>query len=516
MLTIGRAESLYVVPRRHAAAESLRRRADDVLRERVPEMLPALVAAAFPDSAVCLVERIGVDFAFAAGAFDDEELARRWSREIVRALDAALRKGEDVLHFPTRAAFVASYVADRAAGRADGRWYYRAFDSLSALPAASALRVAIVREEPDVALAILRELARLGRLNRVIETLSDAGALEVWEAAFAEPRTSCEPSSELITQLLASWETALPRGIRDDRAGLARAALRLAAAVLGGVAGLRGYEVVGPDDVAPTVLRGHIEAMLRFAAMLHDVDDPWALVEAIVEGDAAAAVLRSATRERITDLSTLRFFTKLAATRADLVTCAASTLRSSQQPATTHPDAELAGSRFPALALLLPPLVDLEILAGDEDAPLRALLLAACAGDNRLREVVSDPILRLFCGERDIALEDLTAVDAERDLNITEAAESVLRAFAARLPGFANSSPAHLRANFLEGDGAIRFAPAPLPPALCALPPYQTIDVYLPSLPLALVLRIAGVDSKQFTVPWLPGQVITLHLPEER
>src|SRR5687767_4072676 len=134
MFNIGRAESVYIVPREHPAADDIRMRGDRVLREGLPEVLPRIVEAAFPGMAVWLVERLDVDLAFAADTLDDDALAVVWSQEIVRSLAHALHKREQVLCFETRAAFVAQYVADLAAGRAQGRWYYAPFASLAALP----------------------------------------------------------------------------------------------------------------------------------------------------------------------------------------------------------------------------------------------------------------------------------------------------------------------------------------------------------------------------------------------
>lgn len=521
MFSIGRTESTYVVPREHPAAGDVRFRADRVLRERVVEVLPPLVEAAFPGPAVCLVERLALDFVFAADTLDDAALAQLWSQEIARGLAAAIRKGENVIHFPNRAAFVAQYVTDVTAGRAD-RWYYASFDSLAALPSASAIREAIVRE-PAIAFDVVAELARTKRLRTVINALSDRGAREVWEAAFPTADPASDPSPALVELLLSVWEETVPSGIAPtaDRDAIARVALRLATAVI--------ENASAPINAGE--LQTHIEALLAFAAMLDGAAEPWSLVESIIDADAATAVIRAAARDRITDLATLRFFTHLAAMRADLVTCAASTLPSRfSAPATTAQAAawaanaaaasklgvaadEIVASRFAALALLLPPLIDLGLFAAGDEAALRALLAARCAGGKRAREVLTDPIVLLFAGgdaamrldqslDFDAGLRDLTP-RARREIhrNVARATHAVMKSLAARLPGFARSSLAHLRANFLAGEGAIRFDG-------------ERIDVYLPPLPLALVVRIAGMHGKGFAVPWLPDRVVTLLLPE--
>jgi len=506
MFSIGRAESMYVVPREHPAAGDLRSRADRVLRERVVEALPPIVEAALSGSSVCLVERLNVDFAFAADSLDDDALAQLWSREIARGLANAIRKGENVIQFPNRASFIAQYVTDVAAGRANGRWYYAPFASLAALPSASAIREAIIRE-PVIAFEVIAELARTKRLRTVINALSDRGACEVWETAFPDGDVA-DPSPSLVEMLLSVWEETVHHGLTPlpDRGAIARVALRLAAAVIEGAS----------TPVNAAELRTHIEALLAFATILDSSAEPWSLVESIIDGDAAMAVIRAAASDRITDLATLRFLTRLAVTRADLVTCAASTVRGSfVAPSLASTPRVVVGndivaSRFAALSLLLTPLIDLGLFAADDEAALRVLLAARCAGRNHARDVFSDPVALLFAGRDatmrldhsrhfDAGLRDV--ITPRLDRRVARAAHAVMRSFAARLPGFARSSPAHLRENFLAGEGAIRFD-------------REHIDVYLPPLPLGLVVRIAGMHGRGFAVPWLPDRVVTLLLPE--
>ena len=502
MFSIGRAESTYLVPREHAAAGGIRSRADRVLRERVGELLAPIVETIFRGPSVCLVERLDVDFAVAADSLDDDEFAQLWSQEIARNLAAAVRNGGNVIEFPSRAAFVAQYVTDVAAGRANGRWYYAPFASLAVLPSASAVREAITGE-PAIAFEVIAELAQTKRLRAVIDALSDRGAHEVWETAFPARDTASDPSPSLIERLLSVWEETMPGGFATGagQGTVARAALRLAAAVV--------ETASTPVDAAQ--LRTHIDALLALAAMLDAAAEPWSLIESIIDGDAAAAVLRAAASDRITDLATLRFFTRLGASRADLVTCAASTLAGPAAPSTRDAAAgDIIASRFAALALLLPPLIDLGVFAGEDEAPLRVLIAARCAGRARAHEVLRDPIALLFAGDaaamrfdesRDFIGELRGLMTPALDRKAARAAHAVMQSLAARLPGFARSSFAHLRANFLNGDGTIRFDG-------------ERIDVHLPSLPLALVIRVAGMHGRGFEVPWLPGRAVTLLLPE--
>ena len=83
------------------------------------------------------------------------------------------------------------------------------------------------------------------------------------------------------------------------------------------------------------------------------------------------------------------------------------------------------------------------------------------------------------------------------DLTWTLVAHAVLRAFARRLTGFASSSPEFLLENFLAGESLVRVGE-------------RAIDVELSQPPLALVLRLAGVDGLTYRIPWLGDRQVVL------
>jgi hypothetical protein len=78
-------------------------------------------------------------------------------------------------------------------------------------------------------------------------------------------------------------------------------------------------------------------------------------------------------------------------------------------------------------------------------------------------------------------------------------AERTLRKFAQGLIGFGDSSLAHLRDNFLTGGGQMRVDD-------------ESISVRLPSVPLQLVLRIAGWHGREYEVPWLAPRIVRIRL----
>jgi hypothetical protein len=93
------------------------------------------------------------------------------------------------------------------------------------------------------------------------------------------------------------------------------------------------------------------------------------------------------------------------------------------------------------------------------------------------------------------------ALPLELELSLSVAAAAVLRSFARRLPGFNWSGFDHLYRNFLAGESRIRFTTS-------------EVLVELPRSPLHSILRMAGFDGHQYTVPWLDERTVVLQLPD--
>ncbi|BCJ39861.1 hypothetical protein GCM10010168_27210 [Actinoplanes ianthinogenes] len=80
-------------------------------------------------------------------------------------------------------------------------------------------------------------------------------------------------------------------------------------------------------------------------------------------------------------------------------------------------------------------------------------------------------------------------------------AHAVVRGFCAGLPGFDRSAVRYVQDTFLAGPGMVVSGPG-------------SLDVFLPGGPLRIVLQLAGVDGRRYTLPWLPGTTVTLHLSD--
>jgi hypothetical protein len=227
------------------------------------------------------------------------------------------------------------------------------------------------------------------------------------------------------------------------------------------------------DRAAPADIRAHVDRLIELVSALASLDEPWPLVEALLDGDLAGAA-----RLCPSAIDTLQFFARLASSRPDVLTCVASTVTTTTP---VRPDAATA-TRFAGLAMLLP---ELECHSPE----LRAQIAVECAMG--ARDVLSDPIIDLFRGEGDETSDD--------DREPSALAEEVMARFASRLFGFAGSTPAYLYANFLEGSGAIRSKD-------------DEIVIGLPPVPLEVILHLAGMHERRFTVPWIPDKTIVLRL----
>jgi hypothetical protein len=112
----------------------------------------------------------------------------------------------------------------------------------------------------------------------------------------------------------------------------------------------------------------------------------------------------------------------------------------------------------------------------------------------------------LAATEQELAYFSLRAVLPDVDEKLDDAfsfiARAVLRDFSRRLFGFDLSSPEYLYQNFLAGLGSV----------LCR---DEALEVRLPVSPLAVILRMAGLQQQNFQPPWLKGREVWLLPPRD-
>jgi hypothetical protein len=212
-VTVGRVRNVYLVPREHPTPGEVRDRLDRVSRDAVTTGLRvAFSRVNSPDDRrVWFIRRIDLSLAFDSTASADS-LVHAWGNSIARQLATFHTAGPDdetVVVFPSREAFVARYIEDRARGNPTGTWYYAEFDSLAVLPAGTAIQEALARD-PARAPEVLRHLAREHALESVLDALTPHQAREIWR--LLAPITDTRPVAPAVFDALIN---ALPRaGLR--------------------------------------------------------------------------------------------------------------------------------------------------------------------------------------------------------------------------------------------------------------------------------------------------------------
>jgi hypothetical protein len=125
----------------------------------------------------------------------------------------------------------------------------------------------------------------------------------------------------------------------------------------------------------------------------------------------------------------------------------------------------------------------------------RTGVLASCMGASG---TISDPAI-LLAGGWTPGEADPPVPPADWDALRNHVASRVLRRFARGLIGFSDSSEQHLRDNFLSGAGRVRVME-------------EQLTVWLPSVPLQLVLRIAGWHGREYETTWFAQRTVRIWL----
>jgi len=209
-LHIRRFHAQYLVPRDHPAPQRLKVRLDDaVARHLLGQTLSHALANFFSeeDESVWLIRRLELNLAVNA-AWEREQLTGVFAAQIARVLGAALQDDAgdgNVVRFPNRAAYLARFLRDVAAGSAWGKWYYESFTGLRLLPTSAALRTAVCNE-PDAGQAALLQLDDY-ELKRVLRALTEQDARRILDH-FAANASASDEVSCCEAAWLASQETA--------------------------------------------------------------------------------------------------------------------------------------------------------------------------------------------------------------------------------------------------------------------------------------------------------------------
>lgn len=383
-IRVSRLRAVYCVPREHPSPAALKDRLDEALSKSVAAALASSAARLFGDSdeSIWLVRRLDVNVDVNA-EWGREHIAATWASAMAQALARDLREGADAhncIRFPTRAAYLASFLRDLAESRAWGRWYYRSFEGLRVLPQSAALRTAVCADARE-GLAALLSLDRHERAV-LVRALSRQDAQRVFFALAGEGTEGDEGAS--LAVLWRAWgEAELSASACEEEV---HAVLRLflcACAAEGGR--------------ASGALRDVARALVRLSRIALE-EGTHGLLEALSSDDVSKLyAIRGAADAEVL---------------APLRGCPAARVRevfeALQARGVTAPRAESTeGPRytpFGGLLMLLPALDELGLEEATEGWPvcegasaasvLRVLLLAQCAGGGRALRFFSDSVWR--------------------------------------------------------------------------------------------------------------------------
>lgn len=500
MLTIDRMDTDLRLAGRPEARAQLARRLDRIAIDRVGLALEA-VAAEFAAEAgeVIRIRRLDLTLWLEAARLDDGAIARTWAETLARALWHQLAHGgpSEVRRWPDRAAYLATWAADHAAGRAEGRWDYAEFATLGDVPTGRAV-VHVLARDPRWIGPVFEALARSRSVKAVIAAFGPAEVEALWRAWTGGPPEAPPTITTARLGELAGLRPPEPES--GGSAARARTALHwlvalstgrgaLPAEVAGGLAlqlAHLAFLVAALPELGPRLVSGE----LPDAAVVHRLRSlgPAAAVtwfESALTASGAAVTLAQLARIALPPAP--RPATSVAAPRPDrIVTGYAGLALLLPALRALDPDGRLgADGRHALLTAAIPP--PLRLLARG-DAGLR--WLSGLGPEQPCRpEAVDWPPPDGRDLSRDIATHgDGTELPLLRLL---------LDRFARGLRGMERASAGYLAHQFLALPGRIERS-------------HDRILVRIERIPLRVVLAMAGRLGEQGPLPWLDDRLLIL------
>lgn len=226
-VTVGRLRMECAVPHDHRDPSAVRVRLNDA-SERLATALGELLAPLGKlGDEVILIRKLELSFELDT-SLDPNALAKQWAARIAAGVAAWLRPEArtSMVRFPDQAHYLARFLVDTASGHAAQVWYYKRWRGLAALSAAAQLRSALI-EESSRGMAALATLAPL-ELAAVLTALGPREARRVCEAVLATGARGDELEliARVLAPLVAAWlpiATSLPSAWQAGLALVARA-----------------------------------------------------------------------------------------------------------------------------------------------------------------------------------------------------------------------------------------------------------------------------------------------------
>lgn len=490
------------------ARARLAKRLDNVVSDKLIEALER-VALNFADEtgAVYRIRRLDLRLWLNASRLNDAEIAHDWARALAQALHRQILDAgpDNVIRYPSQAAFLATWVSDILGQRVTGKWQYAEFDALHDLAAGQAISVGLLRDPRWIGpvLQLLSANRKSARLLAVM-TLRDVSVL--WQAWVGEaPQLHDEVPLTLVQSALARRPD--PPGFEPgNAASRARMALRWLMALCLGLGGL-------PAPVAARLAMqlGHLGAALHIVPAL----GPLLASQAPDRADLRVLLAQlpddlAQTRKWIAQLALQPGRAK---NRAALVQLHGGSLAETTKTAATPEREDKMISAYAGVGLLLPALRDLDVWAPLGPAGRVAVLAQAMTGADRLL-ARADTGLRWMAGlPHNVVLDDhLHAVDWPRgapltdadkashgDTSQTEVLRRLLDQFSRDLRGISGASMAYLCAQFLLRPGTLIRAE-------------HSFVIRVDSVSLKVLLQLSGRLGDQGVLPWLNDAALRLEV----
>jgi hypothetical protein len=413
LVTVGRWSGTYLVPANYSAPQDLQRRADKLVADRLAADCSICLQQSLDvtDPAVWRIRDLTVNLALEGAVSDPQGVARSWGRRLAAEIYSVVESGEEsdsILRFPNKAAFLAQFIFDLAAGHAWEKWYYEEFEDLRVLSARQAICAIFLRgEQPPVELIL--KLVDAGRLETVLLALNDADARLIFDLCFdsaeAAPRDDgLEKWTGIVLEL---WNAAPLHAASRDELRF-RDALRLFGRTLSRFPAAQG------DIRLKSVLDGLLDLRRVFSAVrsAHLLDS---IIRNLASGDLQSAIALASGAGSSDPIAALTFFAeRMQGDEHWGAQAVAVILGESHQErfltSATISEGESLLSFFGGIFLLGPSFDALRLdefshaaaessqSPGKTAALLRHLAAVKCFGRIHVSDSADDPALRLFSG----------------------------------------------------------------------------------------------------------------------
>jgi hypothetical protein len=429
-LVIERWRNTFVVagnsPGREAATHDLTRRIDRSIQEDFSASCARRVDRRFGSDAtgLWLIRLVHLNFIVDVSKPGAGDIAAEWSDLFSAHLAELIGRGSDneegVLYFASRAAYVAQFVLDLAAGRAWGKWYYEEFSSLAMLSTSRAIAEVLSRHPGDGAEAILY-LARIGRLDEVLPVITPTDAQKIVNS---HSGGAAEADSELSLWVGRLLEVCNAEPMLAGRTALSSFHNRLRWLALAAVR-FPSVEFNATSYIA-------VERLIELRRVLEEIRSSIIadrIVRQLVDGktDLEEASEIALKQGATSPERGLRFLVETAQGDIDwAVQAVAVLLRDQSTPVQAVVSCDSMVSGFAGMFLLGPALGRLnellDAIAGEsEDSKetasfLRYMVLGRCAGSARILDASMDAALRLLSGCHRLDLRDSSSVGQRIDL----------------------------------------------------------------------------------------------------